>query len=136
MILWSEYRNGCKSELYLDFRICNRQGLGTFPWSSMLPVLHFCDSEELLFLYCSENLGALSIDPQEKGTVGKVEEFSACHIATDMLYSTAERCQSGRMCRSRKAVGCKPSRVRIPPSPPAQEESHSGLVSTTGNRVG
>jgi hypothetical protein len=54
-----------------------------------------------------------------------------------MLYCTAERCQSGRMCRSRKAVGCKPSWVRIPLSPPHPnpEESHSGLVSTTGNRV-
>ncbi len=41
------------------------------------------------------------------------------------------------MCRSRKAVGCKPSLVRIPLSPPHPnpEESHSGLVSTTGNRV-
>ena len=55
----------------------------------------------------------------------------------DMLYCAVERCQSGRMCRSRKAVGCKPSWVRIPLSPPHPnpEESHSGLVSTTGNRV-
>jgi hypothetical protein len=53
-----------------------------------------------------------------------------------MVYSATERCQSGRMCRSRKAVRCKPSWVRIPLSPlPILEESHSGLVSTTGNRV-
>ncbi len=92
-----------------------------------------------------------------------------------MLYSAVERCLSGRKCRSRKAVGCKPSWVRIPLSPPGRdnahllnnpdsgisteadksavgpdecpdyfvhlcnrastEESHSGLVSTTGNRV-
>src|SRR5258708_22047345 len=51
-----------------------------------------------------------------------------------VLYSATERCQSGRMCRSRKAVRCKPSWVRIPLSP-LLEEPHSGLVSTTGNRV-
>jgi len=61
---------------------------------------------------------------------------NACHIFRDMLYCFAERCQSGRMCRSRKAVRCKPSWVRIPLSPLTHlEESHSGLVSTTGNRV-
>ena len=62
-------------------------------------------------------------------------EKSACQKKGDVLYSATERCQSGRMCRSRKAVGCKPSWVRIPLSPLSLEESHSGLVSTTGNRV-
>jgi hypothetical protein len=98
----------------------------------------------------------------------------SCKSARGVLYYAPERCQSGRMCRSRKAVGPeKPSWVRIPLSPPLDgarlaaaypvpfvfltpfqalpgtyrrqraragvsftEESHSGLVSTTGNRVG
>src|SRR5881409_3422214 len=51
-----------------------------------------------------------------------------------MLYSAMERCLSGRKCRSRKAVGCKPSWVRIPLSPPGRDNAH--LLNNPDIRIG
>src|SRR5712691_4890873 len=57
-------------------------------------------------------------------------KMEACHSLEDMLYSAVERCLSGRKCRSRKAVGCKPSWVRIPLSPPGRDILKCDLATT------